>query len=113
MEGVSNERLEYISTLKTTANCNWNYNGGNVNSFLAKLPWYALDTPLQQDCLLYNMDSTGALHFLAIVYVVIIRTTAASMTVIYKYDQQHARLHTYRIRKERWGIVGLVSINVI
>lgn len=112
MAWISNERWKYISTLKTTENCNWNCHGG-LNSFLSTLPWYTLDNPIHQDCLLYNVDSTGALHFLAIVYVVSIRTTATSRTILYKYDEKHARLHMYRICKERWGMVGLVSINII
>ena len=109
---LSDEIWEYISTPKTTENTFWTASKGTLNSFLSQLPWYALDQPLQQDCLLYNIDSKGALHLLLLGYIVQIRTTAKARTIIYKHDKRHAALHMYRVMKERWSMVGIQTITI-
>jgi hypothetical protein len=110
---MDNKTWTSISTLKAPGTSQWESKPTGLNSFLSTLPWHALDNPIQQDCLLYNVDSAGTLHLLAIVYVIRLTTTPTSRTVLYKYDKQHARLHTYRVCKKRWSMVGIMEIHVL
>jgi hypothetical protein len=111
---LSKATWDYISSLKTltvdNSHHHWKLHHG-FNAYLSQLPWETLDRPLQQDCLLYNVDSKGALHLLGVLHVVRIRTRSTSKTILYKYDAQHARLHVFRVPREQWSMVGLMAIS--
>ena len=112
---MSAQAWDYISSPKTltgdNSHYNWELHQGPLNSYLTHLPWHVLDSPLNRDCLMYNIDSRGALHLLGIFHVVRIRTRPHSMTLVYKYDSKHARLHVFRIPQERWAMTGLMTIS--
>jgi len=105
---------KYISQLKQLSSDNsqhmWTFNNNGLNSFLSNLPWQALDRPVNCDALVYNVDSKGALHLLGIMYIVRIRTCATHRTIIYKYDQKHAKLHTFRVCNAMCSNVGIKRI---
>jgi hypothetical protein len=80
------------------------------NSFLGHLPWWALDRPLSHDCLLYQVDSNGALHLLQMINVYKIQTRLGGYTLLYKHDVRHAQLHLYTVPKARLFHIGLMSV---
>lgn len=112
---MSSETWDYISSPKKltadNSHHNWELHKGPLNSDLSHLPWYALDRPLNMDCLMYNINSKGTLHLLGIFHVVCIQTRHKSMTVFYKYDSKHAQLHVFIIPQERWTLTGVMTIS--
>lgn len=81
-----------------------------VNSFLGHLPWWTLDRPMDQDCLLYQVDANGSLHLLQIMNIYKIQTSLVGYTIIYKQDSRHAKLNTYSVPKARLFQIGLMSL---
>lgn len=79
------------------------------NAFLTRLPWWTLDNPLTQDCLLYQSDSRGLL-LLCLMHVRRIRTTARHMTILYQTDRRHARLYTHHLPLTVCSRTGLMSV---
>ena len=55
-----------------------------INSFLRNLHWSNLDRPLEKYCILYQIDSNGALLILQIMFIVEILTQTSQYVIIYK-----------------------------
>ena len=81
-----------------------------INSFLGHLPWWTLDRRLDQDCLVYQVDSNGAIHLLQLMNVYKIQTSLRCYTIMYKHDLRHAELHFYSVPKARLFQIGLMSL---
>lgn len=110
----SNDEWRYISSLKSLTRDEYGRMwtaSHRLNGFLAHLPWWAKDRRLDETCLLYQVDSKGELYILCILHVWRIQTTKTDMVIAYKTDARHACLEQYRVRKERWGHVGLMAIS--
>jgi|TARA_B110000977_G_scaffold197430_1_gene279941 hypothetical protein len=89
----------------------WNTLESDINSFIAHLPWWAFDSDLERDCLMFQVDSRGALQLLQILHVVRITTHPEKVSIWYKLDARHAKLEVCSVPKGRWRKVGLKSIN--
>lgn len=85
----------------------------NINSSLRNLHWSNLDQPIEKYCILYQMDSNGALLILQIMFIVEIWTQPNQYVIIYKTDQRHARLEYYLVARGRLGHIGLCSVQTI
>ena len=83
---------------------------GKINGFLRRLHFQFLDQPVEKDCILYQIDSNGALLILQIMFVVEIRAQTGQYVIIYKTDQRHARLEHYLVTRGRLGHIGLCSV---
>ena len=52
---------------------NWDTRDDTLNGYIGKLPWWAFDRDINQDCLLYQVDSTGKLYLLQIMHILKIK----------------------------------------
>lgn len=90
----------------------WKATAG-FNCFLANLPWNVLDCEVNADVLLYQVETSGELHMLGIIFVVCIRTYQSGYEFVYKTDVHHARLETFYIPRWHLNHVGAMSIRAI
>ncbi len=81
-----------------------------MNGFLRNVHWSHLDQPLKRYCILYQIDSNGALLILQIMFVVEIMTLSQRYVIVYKTDKRHALLEYYFVARGRLGHIGLCSV---
>jgi len=91
--------------------CVWNTNDETLNGYIGYLPWWALDREIEQDCLLYKVDSNGKMYFLQIIHVIKIKTGLKRDCIIYKIDSRHAKLELYYIPRGLRFKIGLKSMS--
>ena len=89
---------------------NWDTQDETLNGYIGKLPWWAFDRKIEQDCLLYKVDSNGKLYILQIIHVIKIRTGLNRDCIIYKIDSRHAKLKSYYIPHGLRFKIGLKSM---
>ena len=102
---VSNPK--YLSCDQHGFPCEFNC---KINGFLSHLPWWTLDQDVGQDCLLYQVDSNGALYLLQIIHVYKIYSSLKGYTIYYKHDVRHAKLNVYFVPRARLSHIGLMSL---
>ncbi len=73
----------------------WDIRDDTLNGYIGKLPWWALDTNIDQDCLLYQVDSNGKLYILQMIHILKIITGTDKYIITYKLDSRHAKIDLY------------------
>lgn len=115
MMGHSLEEMKAIASVARldmdSNGVRWNTLDSDINSFIAHLPWWALDRDLGKDCLMFQVDSQGSLQLLQILHVVRITTQPDKVNIWYKLHAHHAKIEVCFVPKGRWRKVGLKSIN--
>ena len=88
----------------------WDTKDESLNGYIGKLPWWAFDRDLGQDCLLYQVDSTGKLHLLQIIHILKITTCLDRYVIRYKLDSRHARVHLHCVSYGLKNKLGIKSM---
>lgn len=110
---MSDELWTRISTMKHLCSDDYGMRWKSTpmfNCFLTNLPWYVLDRNLNTNILLYQVESSGELHMLGILFLVRIRTFRSGFEILYKSDMRHARLETFHVPRWHLNRVGAISI---
>lgn len=81
-----------------------------INCFMSRLPWWCLDRDLQRNCVLYQVDTNGALRLIQLIYICYIRTLSDKIVIVYKTDERHARLEHHFLPLAFVSKVGLMSV---
>lgn len=88
----------------------WDTRDDTLNGYIGKLPWWAFDRDINQDCLLYQVDSTGKLYLLQIMHILKIKTRLNKYVITYKLDSRHAKVNIYCVPHGLRFNLGLKSM---
>jgi len=73
----------------------WDINDETLNGFVGNLPWWAFDKNINQDCLIYQVDSKGKLYLLQVMHILKITTMSNKYVITYKLDSRHAKIKLF------------------